>query len=134
MVEEVLIPGYKSHRVEYSPHFQQEVNAKLRVVCDHPGSISDGYHTIDELYDHRHALFLLALKSIGGWKSLRHDDGTAAYDGWFVAGLTLKEPISYHLPMKFWDLCPATELDKAPPFDGYTSIDVLNRILEYIRE
>ena len=40
-----------------------------------------------------------------------------------------KFDISYHLPMKYWHLANVIELEKAPPYDGYTSKDVLERLL-----
>lgn len=96
------------------------------------GSISDGYHTFDELYEHRNLLFCLLLSEGEGWKSLLHDDGTA-YDGWFVAGTTLSSgPITYHLPLAMWNVCPAKVLDKAPPFDGHTSNHVLRRLRQHL--
>ena len=54
-------------------------------------SISDGYHTFDELYDHRITLYIALCKSMCGdfgdwrnvWRSQKHSDGTN-YDGWFL--------------------------------------------------
>ena len=40
------------------------------------GQTSDGYHTFDELYDHRIALFCTLLKFVDGWKSKLHEDGS----------------------------------------------------------
>ena len=105
------------------------------------GNISDGYHTFDELYEHRHTLFitlcrLLATKynlqddGNGVWKSKIHSDGTSM-PGWFVMGiLTIPgQQITYHLPDSKFDECYfAKTLDKAPEFDGHTSEDVLNRL------
>lgn len=93
-----------------------------------PDLFHDGFHTNAELYDHRHALFMLVLSLYGGWKSQQHEDGSR-YPGWFIAGTDLPSgPISYHLPMKHWDLCPAVEQEQAPAWDGHTSEDVLNRL------
>jgi hypothetical protein len=96
------------------------------------GKISDGYHTFDELYQHRHALFLNLLRLAGvGWKSLVHSDGTPSYDGWFLAGITLPSgDITYHLPIDLWDKALVSEVPKAPPFDGHTSRDVVTRLME----
>ena len=91
-------------------------------------SASDGHHTFKELYEHRHALFAAVSKSQGGWKSKLHDDGTM-FDGWFIAGCTTPQgPITYHLPLKWWDAFPAVALAKAPAWDGHTSTDVVGRI------
>ena len=89
---------------------------------------SDGHHTFKELYEHRHALFAAVSKSQGGWKSKLHDDGTM-FDGWFIAGCTTPQgPITYHLPLEWWDAFPAVTLAKAPAWDGHTSTDVVGRI------
>lgn len=51
-----------------------------------PEKTSDGYHTIEELYEHRHALFMALTCAMPwrSWKSRRHHDGPS-YDGWFIA-------------------------------------------------
>lgn len=95
--------------------------------------VTDEHHTMQELYDHRHALFLNLLThmplSAPVWKSKRHEDGTM-YDDWFIAGVVLPDgPISYHMPMTLWDYCHVPELDKAPHWDGYTPQDVVNRLM-----
>lgn len=102
----------------------------------------DGYHTFDELYNHRITLFirlcyhmhdLYALENPGKykiWKSVRHSDGSS-WDGWFIMGIGIKEgeQITYHLPMTKWAETDFVEqLDKAPEFDGHTSDDVLVRL------
>ncbi len=104
--------------------------------------ISDGYHTFDELYEHRYKLFAVMLclfqqRTINKtWMSKLHEDGSM-YDDMFVAGATINdgENISYHLPMSEWeDLAEVIPvLDKAPPFDGHTSFDVLNSLTQYLR-
>lgn len=108
--------------------------------------VSDGYHTMSELYNHRAALYCALVKIYDNyitplrthvmcWKSKLHDDGTM-YDGWFIVGMTIKkfvgppEYISYHLPLSWWDKFNVIEFDKAPPYDGYTSDDVFKRLLE----
>lgn len=104
-------------------------------------SVSDGYHTFEELYEHRIELYItlcrllasnykLQVDGEGVWRSLLHSDGTAM-EGWFVLGiLTVKgQQITYHLPLSRWDETSfAKTLDKAPEFDGHTSDDVLKRL------
>lgn len=105
------------------------------------GQISDGYHTFDELYEHRCLLFLLALQYMecrgdGGWCSKKHADGSE-WEGWFIAGANLRQndrhilPITYHLPIKYWKkaINYCIVLETAPEWDGHTSDDVLTRIL-----
>ena len=112
--------------------------------------VSDGYHTMEELYEHRIRLYLALVKiydnyitplscEVACWKSKLHDDGSS-YEGWFLLGMTVVKPdpkfgpdvtkfdISYHIPMKYWHLANVMELAKAPPYDGYTSNDVLERL------
>lgn len=107
--------------------------------------VSDGYHTMSELYEHRHALFcalcnLIAQDNEGSsplkfghlntWKSKLHNDGTM-YEGWFIAGITGDNgDITYHLPLEWWEKFRVLEVGRAPEFTGYTSKDVLERLLK----
>ncbi len=100
------------------------------------GNISDGYHTFDELYEHRIVIYIAMCKGINlltdlpVWKSKKHSDGSV-WDGWFLLGIHTEqgEQITYHLPESKWNDCNfAKELDCAPFFDGHTSADVLKRI------
>lgn len=95
------------------------------------GQVSDGYHTFDELYAHRFALFLALCRALNmGWKSKVHHAGWE-HPEWFIAGLTLPMAgdITYHLPMAQWDATPFLRtLDRAPSWDGHTSEDVLYRL------
>lgn len=94
------------------------------------GEISDGYHTFNELYDHRAVLFSVICNQNFdiAWKSKLHDDGTM-YDGMFIAGIsTCNGDIRYHVENKYWDLFRVKELDRAPEYDGHTSDDVLERL------
>jgi hypothetical protein len=106
------------------------------------GQLSDGYHTFNELYDHRIINFILACKTLAVdeyapiWKSQVHSDGKV-WDGWFIMGINSEpgEQISYHLPMKYWEMTKfAQEYDTAPPFDGHTSADVLTRLEKLLNE
>lgn len=112
------------------------MNNKLVLPCD-VGQVSDGYHTFDELYDHRCLLFLALMRShpLISWYSSRHSDGSE-YDGWFIAGMQLNDKqVSYHLNNKYRKLISKTDilcLDKAPEWDGHTSSDVLARLEEWI--
>lgn len=115
------------------------------------GETSDGYHTFDELYEHRIELWIALCKSIFStigrcvpdsdgnpvWRSKTHSDGTTI-DGWFILGIyrAKGEQITYHVPMNRWDDCwfamepvdLVTKTERAPEFDGHTSIDVLERL------
>jgi hypothetical protein len=94
---------------------------------------NDGYHTFDELYEHRHALFIALCRELIGfpiWRSRQHHDGST-YDGWFIMGICSLpgEQITYHLPERLWtEAFFATPLDRAPEWDGHTSEDVIRRL------
>ena len=94
--------------------------------------ISDGYHTIKELYEHRIELWItfcrMNLETC--WRTFVHSDGSK-YDGWFLLGMTLPDgnQLTYHLPESYWHKCDfAKALDKAPEYDGHTPSDVLERL------
>lgn len=109
--------------------------------------ISDGYHTFNELYEHRHALFMAMVASHANdaWMSALHHDGSKM-DGWFIAGLTCAQEdldadgdiiyrhISYHLPMSYWvdvQRLGVHVLEHAPEWDGHTSQDVIVRLKSF---
>lgn len=104
----------------------------LQLPCP-VGEVSDGYHTFNELYDHRCALFLALLRAMPGqgWASTKHADGTEI-EGYFIAGLNLPDgTITYHLPDSLWLLtakCGVPLLPTAPPWDGHTSAAVVERL------
>lgn len=101
----------------------------------HPDDISDGYHTFRDLYDHRHALFMLLATLHGGaWKSRLHSDGEPSYPGSFVAGLTTSAGlVTYHMPDRLWDLCPWPERERSE-WDGHSSHDVVDRLMQATRD
>lgn len=82
----------------------------------------------EELYEHRFMLFGLLCRHYNGWKSELHHDGTS-YEGWFIAGCNLPEGmVTYHIPNRLWDNFPGKYLERAPKWDGHTSLDVLDRL------
>lgn len=97
------------------------------------GEVSDGFHTFNELYEHRFALFIAVCKLLPlhrAWRSQMHADGTM-YPGWFIMGIDRLpgEQLSYHLPIHKWSETDfATTLEKAPAWDGHTPQDVLERL------
>lgn len=103
------------------------------ILGDTPGQTSDGFHTFDELYEHRTALFA-ALGTIlnyreaaagladVAWRSKEHaDHQPPMFPGFFVAGIQwvgtelvplpdgrkeLREraaQITYHVRLEYWD-------------------------------
>lgn len=104
--------------------------------------VSDGFHTFDELYKHRIILFIVLCRTLANqvedfgkpWKSRKHSDGSS-FDGWFIMGIYTEkgDQISYHIPDRYWGITLfATELERAPEWDGHTSEDVLHRLLTKI--
>ena len=112
---------------------------------DSTGKISDGFHTFDDLYEHRVALFIALCKVYAEtdfsewgrecpdvWRSRNHHSGgSPMYDGWFVMGIGKKkgQQISYHIPVSEWENTNfAQTLKNAPEWDGHTPEDVIERI------
>lgn len=106
-------------------------------------TVSDGFHTFDELYDHRITLFVALCKFIADdknnpvavrrllvWRSKLHGDGTMFKDQ-FILGIGKEKgkQITYHLPLERWDETEFAEtLEKGPEFDGHSPADVLERL------
>jgi hypothetical protein len=110
----------------------------VELLRGNSGKLSDGYHTVDELYNHRHALFIALTKSaqvlgLSTWLAYRHYDGTY-FQGYFLVCIILGngDQVSYHLPEKMLKFCShLPNHDIAPvPFDGHTNEDVVERLLD----
>ncbi len=112
---------------------------------DAPGDTSDGYHTFDELYEHRTGILAALcnvsatlLDELGGhdlvdyvFKSRRHHDGDM-YDGMFIVGIRGEGRgwSTWHCEDEWWDKFAVPELDRAPEWDGHTPQDALDRLVE----
>jgi hypothetical protein len=95
------------------------------------GEQSDGYHTFNELYRHRHLLFLSLCKLIGNATFLREH-----YPGWDAVTLQLPTgQISYHIPFEFRTMTLKVAAETTEnPWDGHTSMDVMQRLFDFIEE
>lgn len=100
------------------------------------GETSDGYHTFNELYEHRHALVLALMKLMPekSWMAINHFDGTF-FKGHFIVGVELPTgQITYHLPQRLWALAAVTGArvrifgDK---WDGHTSEQAVERLKKF---
>lgn len=115
---------------------------KCPFTQEHQNCTCDGYHTFDELYDHRITLFIALCKHMHDlyalenpkkyklWRSRQHSDGSV-WDGWFIVGIGTDpgKQITYHLPLDRWEETDSIEeLEKAPEWDGHTSDDVIKRL------
>lgn len=87
--------------------------------------LSDGYHTFDELYEHR-VLLYINLCLLQPHKCAWKED----FEGWFCLYLELpKGQISYHCPKKYVYLVEsAIQNIPAYKWDGHTSDQVLERL------
>ncbi len=103
------------------------------------GNFSDGYHTFNELYDHRRALTagLCKALSLDSWRSKAHhpDDSPIFEGGWFIVGINLPTgTITYHYELRHWnDFAGVIELKHPPKWDGATADDTVTRLLEWTR-
>lgn len=95
------------------------------------GDTSDGYHTFNELYDHRAKLFSVIVRCFKdrAWKSKLHHDGTM-YEGMFIVGIeTSQGQATYHYDVDpYWGIFDCEELGRAPEWDGHTPQQAIDRI------
>lgn len=119
------------------------LKSDVGALGDEDMQVSDGYHTMDELYEHRIVLFIALCRLVrernseGGnapdweiWRSKLHNDGSN-YAGWFILGIgkEIGYQMSYHLPLSKWEQTEFAEtLERAPKWDGHTPADVLERL------
>ena len=87
--------------------------------------ISDGYHTFDELYDHRCLLYVhlcLLNHNLCAWRP--------DFEGWFCLYFnSLAGQISYHVPNKYLPLIePLIVRNDTEFYDGHTSANVVDRL------
>jgi len=129
-----------------------EINKLIQELpSEERGKVSDGYHTIDEIYEHRYQLFIALCKLQDEynnvyecfsyrpiWRSKLHSDGTMFKDMFIMGFETLQDGnprvipntrITYHLPISKWEECNfAATYANAPEWDGATSNGVINRL------
>lgn len=100
-------------------------------------NLSDGYHTFDELYNHRALLFAsLCMTTFKhcSWKSLlHHDPDDPMFDKMFIVGIeTPYGQATYHYNIDpYWSMFNVREVPRAPKFDGHSPTDAINRIYKY---
>jgi hypothetical protein len=118
----------------------KQFNIETNDMIDDPknmGEVSDGYHTFNELYDHRCTLFLALMASNPSisWVSKKHHD-ESEWNGWFIAGMDLPTgTVTYHLPDAMMEIAKATKcaiLDIGKEWDGHTASDVVKRLQDWI--
>lgn len=147
--ESMLIPleDYYGDRINTLPRFTRStwicpdcdkllyknyLSKNIIQVEDGFGNVSDGYHTFNELYDHRAKLFSVICNSNKdlAWKSKKHDTGDM-FDEMFIVGIQTPEgQATYHYNIyPYWDMFNVKELEFAPKWDGHTPNDAIKRIL-----
>jgi len=107
------------------------------------GKISDGFHTFDELYQHRITLFLSLIsvlaktrnKDVSIWWSKLHHDGSS-FEGWILVCIQSNgEQISYHIEEKYIPILEnfegVMELETGLKWDGHTPSDVIDRLTRW---
>ena len=100
------------------------------------GDLSDGYHSFNNLYEHRAVLLAMVLMKMPyAWKTTIDAEGRdlVKEDKMFLAGAPTPDGmISYHVNLELWDLYKIPEIPQAPIFNGYTEDDVLKRLTNMI--
>jgi hypothetical protein len=108
------------------------------IECADSRKLSDGYHTMAELYRHRRALTAALCKalSLDSWRSKRHHvGGDEMFPGYFIVGINLPTgPVTYHYKLEHWDdFAGVIELEHAPEWDGAGPDATVDRLLEWSR-
>jgi hypothetical protein len=108
------------------------IEKTIKIVADDMGiTVSDGYHTFDELYDHRCFLYA-TLCLLHADKCFWKPD----FEGWFC--LYWESPngqISYHLPNYMLPMIQGKiQQDDDHVWDKHTSGEVLLRLQKYAEE
>lgn len=123
---------------EHALETAQKAIDEAKRYNDSVGTLSDGYHTFDELYHHRALLFAsLCLTGFKekAWKSLLHNDpkNNPMYPGMFIVGVeTPFGQATYHYDIDpYWSIFKVRELDHAPEYDGHTPKEAIDRIYKY---
>lgn len=107
---------------------------RIKNLFRNTNNISDGWHTFEELYKMRHALFILIAlfyKDVS-YKTRLHSDGSS-YDGYFLLVSNLPTgQVSFHMPDSYWDMCPVKIEDRSMDYDGHTTLDVYYRLIKLV--
>jgi hypothetical protein len=125
---------------EYMIEVKDGQTTRIEVMADYI-EISDGRHTMGDMYDHRRALtaVLAASAATAGdsWRSKAHhpDDSPMFEGGYFAVGIDLPEvgTITYHFELRYWDdFASVPELEHAPKWDGAGPDQTVERLLKLV--
>jgi hypothetical protein len=104
-----------------------------------PKDISDGFHTMEELYEHRRALtaaLATTLHTPWAWKSKEHHpEDSPIFEGYFIVGIDLPTgTITYHYKLSHWDdFEDVRTVRHAPKWDGAGPDATVERLLAWAR-
>lgn len=134
--------------MDYAKEINKDIQRLKQKGQLRPKDISDGYHTIGDLYDHRLALTVALCHSIKWvnemyvmndmvdsddaycYKSKLHSDGTM-FDGMFIVVIETEDgQISYHYNLEHWDKFKIEEKEMANEYDGHTPEMCIERLLK----
>lgn len=112
------------------------------MAIDTDADLTDGYHTMRELYDYRaayNALLFNEWSAAGKYdvvKSRCHADGEPCFGGshFVVYALTPHGQVTNHYRFEWWDLFDVPEVDRAPEYDGHTPQIALERMVATARD
>lgn len=149
-MKEITIIGANTHQLRVAGTLGTWGKSDLIIQGPEEMSVSDGFHTFDELYDHRITLYIALCNALEGinmvstrenmthgrfpvWRSKKHSDGELCFGTGtqFVLGIYKEagQQITYHIPIERWDETDFAEtLEIAPEWDKHTSEDVLKRL------
>ena len=131
----------------FYPHIEQTAMNETTISGSDQMDVSDGYHTMSELYEHRMALNAFLFKMMYKldlqvredeaneapyiMKSKLHNDGTM-FEGYFIVFVnTNVGQISYHYDLKYWDSFKIPAVERIPyEYDGHGSKEVIERLLK----
>lgn len=112
----------------------------LRALPGGMKEVSDGYHTIGDLYDHRRALTAVlataAATAGDSWRSkAHHPEDSPMFEGSFIVGIDLPSgTITYHYNLEHWDdFTGVPELEHSKKWDGAGPGDSVTRMLKIAR-
>ena len=130
---------------------QDPFPAKVQIADDGTQTISDGYHTFEELYEMR---MLLNAHLFNEWesagkctlfKSIYHIDNNNEVvpcfgSGWFLVVAkfpTIDKQISFHYETKYWELFKIPAVGQSwiadhYKYDGHTSKDIAEILTELL--
>ena len=102
---------------------------KITIEVSDLSKVSDGYHTIAELYEHRVLLWINLVLKYAIKDAAYHPNH---YEGWdLLSTFTKHGQISYHVQSKYRYLYESKlpiDPELRYKFDGHTSQDVLKRL------